>query len=64
MNKWIDVKEKLPESGSFAIVYNRSLDAVMGGVFWDTWSDNAGDGFDDGDITHWMPFPSKPVDCT
>ena len=55
---WISVKDRLPESFKEVLAFSKNKGVNTGfisnGYFYMK-------GFDPEDITHWMPFPDKPV---
>ena len=56
VQKWIPVKERLPEYGQQVIVYTGNIlsPMVMAYMFWDKDYDSFAH------ITHWMPLPEPP----
>ena len=69
MNKWISVKERLPDTAGYymvAIDYREELRVSVAtysetddGLKWYSWHEYENDGATEG-ITHWMPMPELP----
>lgn len=65
-NRWISVKDKLPEHKQAVLVYKGKLRGDKMGVYTyfedDTWEDSYGNWKDAEDygITHWMSLPTPP----
>jgi hypothetical protein len=69
MNKWISVKDKLPEVDELVLLYNNDEGVFRGyrgnehptHIYWacSPTGSYAGDGSVH-DITHWMPLPEGP----
>lgn len=62
--KWISVKDKLPESPAWVLVYS---DGAMNCMWYyrGKWSDPTGAQGHNivmADISHWMPLPDRPIE--
>ena len=60
-DKWISVKDRLPENGQYAVLFDEK-ERYMGmgefrGTFWYD-SNHQKCGLDE--VTHWMPLPEPP----
>ena len=64
VQKWISVKERLPENDQWALCFMKDKSFGTFRVFqWNyiDWQWNDGnEWFDEKDVTHWMPLPSLP----
>lgn len=66
MNKWINVKDKLPEKNEDVLIYRGAyignLISVYTYIGHNEWEDDYGYWIrtDDEGITHWMPLPAPP----
>ena len=66
MNKWISVKDELPEKNTAVLIYRGayigSLISVYTYIGHDEWEDEYGywSRTDDEGITHWMSLPAPP----
>lgn len=61
MNKWISIKDRLPERYKRVLVltkFNMHFEAHHHGEEIPEWEDNNCVPLDD--ITHWMPLPNPP----
>jgi hypothetical protein len=63
-NGWIDVKEKMPDSGQCVLIYSKDGGVAEGAYLsakghFEQWRWNA----IQKDVTHWMRLP-KPPTCT
>ncbi len=61
MDKWISVKDKLPEDSSDILVYNKTSLIELGSYSVSFKSFFVNNLYVDY-ITHWMPLPEKPKD--
>lgn len=60
-NKWVSVKERLPEDGECVLFYNRhyatGMAEVINGGFYDVTRETSGEMTG---VTHWMNLPAAP----
>lgn len=56
--KWISVKNRLPEKQQRVIVRCKTVGTTVGWIMFDGWVTDLGDGGDT--VTHWMPLPEPP----
>lgn len=68
MNKWIGVKDKLPERNEDVLIYRGRFMGNLINVYTylgnNEWEDEYGywGRTDDEGITHWMPLPTPPTE--
>ena len=61
VQKWISVKDGLPESGKDAVLIALRWGAVdIGWCEEGRWGSEFVNEYDDGEVTHWMPLPQPP----
>ena len=63
MNKWINVKERLPENGDYndyLITDGKNCYVCCYLYIHNVWMSSMGRSLNDINITHWMPLPELP----
>lgn len=60
-NKWVSVKDYLPEDGECVLFYNKyyaiGMAEIINGGFYDVTRETSGEMIG---VTHWMPMPEAP----
>lgn len=65
MNEWIDVRERLPESGHVVLYYSPDLVRIgylFNGIWYKYHSEMANDPPVFTEVTHWAELPEPPKD--
>lgn len=64
MNKWISVKDKMPENCQECLTYGYDNFFRFSGFYIDRYQTDKGwiiaDGYSRNTVTHWMPLPEPP----
>ena len=57
MNRWVLVKDRLPEKDGRYLCYGSAFGRCQMGILYYATSIEQ---FNDGEVTHWMPLPEPP----
>lgn len=60
MEKWISVKDKLPDNDEKIVAYHSCNDIYLSGPRITRYKYGSWDGVWAGIITHWLPIPADP----